>query len=558
MTRSFEDFAELRSLLDALCEETITAEQLQRLEQLILGHPEAEAYYVQLMSLHADLVRHFQAPRVTTGLFGRISEGGKETRRPADTEKGKKEKSRVPFSRAHRLLVWGLVAGVAASTLLAIVLFLGQGPEGARVVEIRAEPIDNSVAVLLQATGAAWEESSLPTRSGSPLPPGRLRLKSGFAHVEFYSGATVILEGPADFELISAKEAFCTRGKLRATVPPQAQGFTIGSPKLDLVDRGTEFGLQVSAGDKTEVHVFQGKVELYNAGSHHEASSAKELTTGQSVCVEGAGPARPIESDPAAFSTAQDVAERWERDVRRQQRAWTAASEALRQDASLVVYFPFQAEHSWSRTLLDQAGGRQEPHDGAIIGCTWVNGRWSGKQGLEFKRVSDRVRFHLPGEFHSLTLAAWIRVDALPNRFNSLMMTDAWDEGAPHWHISNSGTLELGVQGYQNKGGVHYFAPEIITPDRLGQWVHVAVVYDCDSRQVTHFVDGQSVMQEALKLDIALSLGNVELGNWNLGASRNKSPIRYFNGCMDEFMLFSRALPDPEIERLYTQGRPPL
>ena len=35
---------------------------MQRLEELLLAHPEAEAHYVQYMSLHADLVRHFAGP----------------------------------------------------------------------------------------------------------------------------------------------------------------------------------------------------------------------------------------------------------------------------------------------------------------------------------------------------------------------------------------------------------------------------------------------------------------------------------------------------------------
>ena len=38
----FQDLAELRALLDALCEESITPEQVGRLEELVLAHPEAE------------------------------------------------------------------------------------------------------------------------------------------------------------------------------------------------------------------------------------------------------------------------------------------------------------------------------------------------------------------------------------------------------------------------------------------------------------------------------------------------------------------------------------
>jgi hypothetical protein len=151
-----------------------------------------------------------------------------------------------------------------------------------------------------------------------------------------------------------------------------------------------------------------------------------------------------------------------------------------------------------------------------------------------------------------------VRVDALPNRFNSLMMTDGWEEAAPHWHISNDGKIELGVQGFARKGGVHYFGPHVFTAERIGQWVHVAVVYDRRAGEVTHYVDGQPVQSEGLKLDIALRLGDAEIGNWNVAERPHRSPVRYFDGCMDEFLLFARALSRQEIEQLYRHGRPPL
>ena len=55
------DHDELRGLLDALCEQTITPEQAERLEELVMSHPEAEALYVQYLSLHADLATHLAA-----------------------------------------------------------------------------------------------------------------------------------------------------------------------------------------------------------------------------------------------------------------------------------------------------------------------------------------------------------------------------------------------------------------------------------------------------------------------------------------------------------------
>jgi hypothetical protein len=62
-----------------------------------------------------------------------------------------------------------------------------------------------------------------------------------------------------------------------------------------------------------------------------------------------------------------------------------------------------------------------------------VTGRWPGRHGLELKRVSDRVRLHVPGTFSSVTLLAWARVEALPNVNNALFMTDGWDAGGLHW-----------------------------------------------------------------------------------------------------------------------------
>lgn len=562
MNRPSGESAELRALLDALCEESIADDQLRRLEELILTDPQAEAYYIQYLSFFADVGWHFAGPPVAAerSLRHRLGDDAADVRpaRPAPVAVAERP-------RRSRRGLWGMLGlcGLAAGLLMALTIWQ-QRPNVTDLSAADAEPTDNTVAVLLQAPGATWEKSDLPTRVGAPLHPGWLHLKSGLAQVEFYSGATVFLKGPADLLLISRMGAYCARGKLRATVPAQAQGFTISSPTVDLVDRGTEFGLEVGAADKTEVHVFQGKVELYDSERMDEAAPHTELTTGQSVRVDSHGATRPIAPDPDAFPDAPELAARALEATRHREREWQAASALWCRDPSLVLYYTFQSELPGSRVLADQAGGRKQPHDGVVVGCTWAPGRWPGRKGLEFKQVSDRVRLHVPGAFDALTLAAWVRVDALPNRFNSLMMTDGWDEGAPHWHVGQAGQtgpggkVELGVQGPNRKNGAHYETLDIFTPERLGEWVHLAVVYDRAGRRVTHYVDGQPVQQEAVKHDFLLHLGDAEIGNWNAASYRGKYPIRYFSGGMDEFMLFARALSDDEVERIYALGKPPL
>jgi hypothetical protein len=555
MSESHFDFTELRGLLDALCEESITPEQMRRLEELVLGHPEAEAFYVQSMSQFADLVGHFRVvpAKLEQSLRGRLGAQPEAERQPAPPAVLSAGPAGAPRRWPRRMLWGSLAAGALAAALLLALTLTPPSNVGPAARFSLPEATDDTVAVLLQAPGAVWQESNQPTRAGAPLRAGWLKLKSGLAQIEFYCGATVILEGPAELQLISRMEAFCARGKLRARVPEHAQGFTIGSPKLTLVDRGTEFGLDVGAGDKAEVHVFQGKVELHEPDAQRRAV-AQELTTGQSIRLAGPGVLQPIKQNSSAFWSPEELAKRSMAEANLRQRDWLAASGQLRQDPDLLVYYPFQAEHPWTRAVLDQAGARKQPRDGAIVGCTWTTGRWPGKHALEFKRVSDRVRLHVPGEFESLSLLAWVRVDGLPNRNNSLLMADGWEPGELHWQIGADGTIILGVQTDPKGRGAHYHATAAITPERFGHWVHLAVVYDSQNGQVTHYLDGQPVAQAEVEFDIPLRVGDAEIGNWNIDTHRNQTPIRFLNGSMDEFMMFSRGLSDQEVERLYTRG----
>jgi hypothetical protein len=94
-----------------------------------------------------------------------------------------------------------------------------------------------------------------------------LRLEQGLAEICFQCGARVVLQGPADFELLSASSARLKRGKITARVPEPAAGFEILSPQGQVIDLGTEFGMAVSDDGATEVYVFEGKVAAQAHGS---------------------------------------------------------------------------------------------------------------------------------------------------------------------------------------------------------------------------------------------------------------------------------------------------
>src|SRR5439155_3832102 len=118
-----------------------------------------------------------------------------------------------------------------------------------------------AVAMLRRVVEAQWNQRGETPRLGAPLEPGWLRLKSGLAQIVFYSGARVVIEGPAEFQLLSPSEASCRGGKLTAEVPLQAHGFRVHTPQMNVTDLGTTFGLDVKE-RQTELHVFKGNVEF--------------------------------------------------------------------------------------------------------------------------------------------------------------------------------------------------------------------------------------------------------------------------------------------------------
>ncbi|MGC3988491.1 MAG: FecR domain-containing protein [Chthoniobacteraceae bacterium] len=129
------------------------------------------------------------------------------------------------------------------------------------------------LAVLAHAASVVWAEHATAYHEGEPLPGGTLELKSGALEIEFARGARVVLEGPAEFELLSANSGALRRGKLVATVPPPAHGFMVQTPGFSVTDYGTQFGCNVSQSAPAEVHVFQGTVGVETAGPYFDQAA---------------------------------------------------------------------------------------------------------------------------------------------------------------------------------------------------------------------------------------------------------------------------------------------
>ncbi len=245
----------------------------------------------------------------------------------------------------------------------------------------------------------------------------------------------------------------------------------------------------------------------------------------------------------------------------------------------MVLYYPFErpederpeefsigestngkSQDRTASTLVNRASSNQAGQsDGSIIGCSWTQGRWPGKSALDFKRPVDRVRFHLDGEFDSVTVAAWVRVDGLDRSLSSLLLTDGWDEGEIHWQFDGEGQFGLSVGG---AGGVAWrYTESLVNLTQLGDWIHVASVFDGDQKTIRHYFNGRPVPnrlsdQTPLDFDGPVRIGDAELCNWGRPSGQTSQAIRNFNGRMDEFLMMDVALRDAEVLEIYQAGNP--
>ncbi|MBI5383542.1 MAG: FecR domain-containing protein [Verrucomicrobia bacterium] len=406
--------------------------------------------------------------------------------------------------------------------------------------------------MLTRAVDARWGQSTGPLRVGSALEPGWLRLESGLAQVVFYSGARLVLEGPTELRLVSTSEAICPTGRVLAEVPQPARGFRLKTDQFNVVDLGTAFGID-STQARTEVHVFKGKVELLSG-----TAARQSLDEGQAAVSLGNAPPRLMAARAAAFASLFEFQQRSLASEAFRYEQWQFASVQLNQDPSLVVRLDFENLNGMDWTLRNAAEKNQSVPEATMVGCQRGEGRWREKQAIEFQNVNDRVRMAVPGEFETLTLAAWVRLSGLDRQFNSLFMCDGFEPGTLHWLIRNDGVLGLTVFGPGSGNFQIMASPPVLTLDKFGMWIHLAVVLDGKTRHVVHYVNGDPVSPHALKLGPPFRLGPAELGNWNARSDPNPAPslVRNLSGSLDEFELFSRALSDAEIRELYAKGKP--
>jgi hypothetical protein len=517
----------LDELVAAMRDDSLSDEQSVELQNLLKTQPGARRRFAESMHLSAMLSDGVQVNEPQMSSLRSTSNTAASTRR-------------------FRAIATILLA-TSATILFALLWARPQAVEDGLQVEL----FDEGVAVVTQSYDTQWAGQTR-LQVGSSVSPGKVELQSGLIQLEFYRGAVVVVEGPAELEFVNADRLICHRGRLRAHVPPQAEGFVVVSPNVELVDLGTEFGMDVADDGSASVHVFDGKVELYESGTDRSPKSRQEFTESEGASVSAGGKIAPSTTKLVEFVSSSQLFQLASTRNTARLEQWKTGQQSLADDPRVVLRYAFEKDMTSSRLLRSQASdsGRL---DGAIVGCRWTDGRWSGKDALEFKHPGDRVRLQIPGEFDSLTYSAWVRIDGLDRPFIALVLTNGYDVGEPHWQLRNDGRLLLGIQ--TPSGHVAYDSKPVLNIKHLGRWTHLATVYDSESGRVTHYIDGENVGESPIATDnFKLRFGETEIGNWGTPVKYSPQKIRNFNGQIDELTIFREPLTANEVRSLYTDG----
>lgn len=310
--------SELMRLGSAYLDDTLTMSDRDRLEEL-LERDDHRVSFRQLCRLHAILSFRWRrinqvAPGADPGSDARdraTSGGGRPTDRHGGAGSDRFAAAvAVAVAWAGRWLQRARQP-LPLACLIAGVVTLGSLAALARLqietdhfgAQSRGVPRADSVAFIAGLDNVAWRGGGGAGIVGDFLAAGDgLDVEAGLVELRYFSGARVVIEGPASYEIGGPSSGRLLSGRIVALtqhprhLPRDAETaplFTVTTPRGVVDDLGTEFGVDVSRSGSESVHVFDGVVSVVSR-ERSDDTAAVRLERGNSAEIDGDGSIRRV------------------------------------------------------------------------------------------------------------------------------------------------------------------------------------------------------------------------------------------------------------------------
>jgi hypothetical protein len=460
--------------------------------------------------------------------------------------------------RARRL-VRGALAAAAALLVAAGLFFALRTDEPAPETPAGPSRRGVEVATVIKAEDVRWGPGGATPDEGSVVTSGRLRLRGGRLTLGFFSGVSLTVEGPADLELLAADRVLCHHGRLRARVPRGAEGFTVLTPGYEVVDLGTEFGLNVEPGGKSRVMVFEGSAALSVLDKDGRSVRGELLERRRSVEVDPhAGRVEEVPPQPEAFVPLAKFV--------------PAPLELAPDYAGAILaakpwgYWRFEAlKH---RRVPNEVAGR--PALKALGGVTLERSA-GGNHWARFRPGAPAQELLMDGAWappraDGYAIELWVQADVpSPGAFAQTALVGLIDRarGEADKHLAY---LELTARGRRSPhepcavrfldrwptdvtGGADVFSRRTVV---LSQWRHIVAQKSGDTLEL--YVNGERVGTSPVKLnardprDAGTTPCNLLVGRLK-ERHQHPSEVRAFEGRLDELAVYDRPLTPDEIRQ---------
>jgi len=541
----------LWTLANRMCEGTIDEHETQELGSLLEADANGRDFYVDFLKVNSELSWLISAKQHSTMDLGPRLSVDALTPPPSHSPFLDFLGDWTSFFNQHLPLTFTVLFGMFGALILATWLLAGSSRHANVPVE------SEFVAQLTVSKDCQWSPTMPQPTEQMQLEAGRnLLLDKGIAQITYYSGAVVLVEGPASFTVDSPKSGLLVRGRLTVRAATErSRQFAIVTPYARFVDLGTEFGVRIDDKGRSEVAVFSGKVNAEAKLPNSKWDTPLVVSAGEAVVCEG-GKFASFVTQRSSFPSLQPLPPPPPMPDPSFQR-WLDASRELQKNPDLLAYYDFQPDQGDINVLKNRAP-TGAALNGEILEAPWVEGRFPGKSALDFTADGAGARINIPSDQRQLTLIAWLFGDHLANDYNGILMSDNWKEAKQlHWEILKSGQVYVGVWG-QSASRV---SDRTIPADSLRQWFMLAAVIDTDASLHRLYLNGELFDEFVSRENMPPAppnIGSATIGGWN-NQGRGGSPrgkVHNLSGRMDELMIFQKTLSADEIKQIYEAGKP--
>lgn len=379
---------------------------------------------------------------------------------------------------------------------------------------------------------------------GDSIRTGEYSVVDGYVQLEFTNGVEVIIESPASFDIKNSMRMLLAYGQLSARVSEAGKGFTVETSSSDVVDHGTEFAVEVSADQSSEVHVFEGEVEVRPKSSRTTRPIARDQNNS----------VRLVSNQATRFNSSTSVPQGIDIDMERFVRDLTEPAPPPRlfvRGLKPVTYLRMVA--SVDGYSLEDRGSKKSG------GTIYRNKMLRPPFGPGY--LGSALRLDGPGSEayavlphyplatkNNLTVSVWVRAESRPS----------WASIATNWGRESSGQFQFGL--FHEDGDLEVIVHDADgnevqvrehIPLPLTQWHHVAFVVDGDSLTLyRNAVPVASAVCQGLSPAAPNVLGiGVKLNDE--GTAPASSGPGFWHGRIDELAIFHSSLSPDQIRDLY-------